>query len=197
VQHSKTRTLARFLLSFAQTCALAQTPAPDLTPTQMISAQQAAMAKLSGLDGMWRGTGSMIDRPGETPRHMTQSLRVGPFLDGTVKVIEVRGYLADGSLGFHAFNTISFDAQKGEYVITARAGGRSGNFSFRPTADGYVWIIGSTNRGLQYTGTLKDGNWTEVGEGIAPEHVVVHMSDWNVRKIGNTDWPEAGAVQQK
>ena len=64
----------------------AQAPAAQMSSAQMIAAEQAAIAKLGLLDGVWRGTGSMIDRPGETPRDMLDTLRVGSFLDGTVKV---------------------------------------------------------------------------------------------------------------
>jgi hypothetical protein len=173
---------------------LAQAPAaPQLTPAQMVAAQQAAMRRLAGLDGVWRGEGWMIDRPGETPRRMTYTQRVGPFLDGAVKVIETRAYLPDGSLGFHAF-TVSFDAQKGEYVMTARAAGRSGAFGFSATGDGYVWDIGGGGRGIHYTGTLKDGAWTETGDSVAPDRPPVRMSEWTVRRVGSTDWPEAGAL---
>jgi hypothetical protein len=179
------------------TTAAAQAPqaaqAP-MTPTQMVAAQQAAMARMAALDGVWRGEAWMIDRPGETPRQMTQTMRVGPFLDGAVKVMETRGYLADGSLGFHAFNTLAFDAEKAAYVMNARAAGRSGQFSFRPTADGYVWEIGGGGRGLRYTGVVKDGVWTEVGESLDPARAPIRMSEMTLRRVGPTDWPEAGAI---
>jgi hypothetical protein len=136
----------------------------------------------------------MIDQPGETPRRMTMTARVGPFLDDAVKVVETRGYLADGRAGFHAFNVVSFDAQKGEYAMTARAAGRGGVFSFRPIADGYVWQIGSGDSGLRYTATVKAGVWTEVGESLAPGRAPVRMSEMSLRRVGATDWPEAGAV---
>jgi hypothetical protein len=182
------------LLAATSRAAAAQPAAAPETPAAMIAAQQSAMARLKALDGLWRGTGEMIDRPGETPRHMAYTLRVGPFLDGTVKLIEIRGTLADGSLGFHAFNTIYFDAGKGEYRISARAGGRSGDFAFRSTDDGYAWEIGPTGNGLRYTAHVHDGMWTEVGEVLAPGHEPVHLSSNEVRRIGSTDWPEAGAV---
>jgi hypothetical protein len=172
----------------------AQPAAAPETPAAMVAVQQSAMARLKPLDGLWRGTGEMIDRPGETPRHMAYTLRVGPFLDGTVKLIEIRGILADGSLGFHAFNTVYFDAGKGEYRISARAGGRSGDFAFRATGDGYVWEIGPTGNGLRYTAHMRDGVWTETGEALAPGREAVQLSSNEVRRIGSTDWPEAGAV---
>lgn len=174
--------------------AVGQTPAPPKTPAEMVSAQQQALAKFSKLDGIWRGSGWMIDGPDETARKLTQTLRVGPFLDGAVRLIEIRGYAADGSVGFHAFNTLAFDAQKSEYGMLARAGGRSGNFSFTATDDGYVWNIGTAERGLRYTGTVKGDTWTEVGESLDPSHAPIKVSEWTVHRVASTMWPEAGAV---
>jgi hypothetical protein len=166
----------------------------QMAPPQMVAAQQAAMERIGDLDGVWRGAGSMIDQPGETPRQMTMTLRVGPALDGALKVIDTRGYLAAGGLGFQNFNVISFDAQKGAYTMTARAAGRGGDFSFEPTADGYVWRIGSAAAGLRYTGVIKNGVWTEVGESIAPGREPVRMSEMTVRRVSDTTWPDGGAV---
>jgi hypothetical protein len=147
------RRLIVALFVVAATGAIAQAPSPVsarpalMTPSDMVATQQAAMQKVAALKGAWRGTGWMIDSVGDTMRQMVLTERVGPFQDGAVTVIETRGYMADGKLGFHAFNTISFDAQKAEYAMNARAAGRSGNFSFRPTAEGYVWQIGARQDG--------------------------------------------------
>jgi hypothetical protein len=172
----------------------AQSAAPPQTPAQMIHAQQGAMATLAALDGAWRGSGWIMDSPGTAPRQLTQTIRAGTFLDGTVRLFEIRGYQADGSIGFHAFNTISFDPQKNSYVMTARAGGRSGNFSFVATADGYIWNIGDASQGLKYTATIKNGVWTEVGESLAPGRPPVKVSEWTLRRVGGSDWPEGGAL---
>jgi len=97
-------------------------------------------------------------------------------------------------VGFHALNTIAYDPQKAVYVMSARGGGRSGNFSFRLTPDGYIWIIGTEERGLVYTGKVNDQNWSELGQGVGPGRPPVQMSEFTVHRIGNTDWPDAGAV---
>jgi hypothetical protein len=168
---------------------------PQQTPAQWVAAQQAAMIPLAYMDGVWRGTGWMIDAPGETPRHMTMTYRIGPFLEGAVKVIEIRGYLADGSYGFHAFNMVSFDAQKGEYVMNARAAGRSGIFAFQLAgARKYTWQIGNPTTGLHYEGALENGEWIQIGRRIAPGAEPIIMSDYRLRRVADTDWPEAGAI---
>jgi hypothetical protein len=169
-----------------------QAAAPQ-TPAQMIAAQQAAMARLANMDGAWQGTGWMADRPGEPPRRMTMMYRVGLVLDRTTRVIEIRGYLADGSLGFHAFNTLGFDADSARYTMNARAGGRSGAFEFEPTPNGFVWRIGSKDAGLHYTASFANGEWKEVGQSVTPGRKTETVSEFTVRRLGDTDWPDGGA----
>ena len=51
------------------------------------AAQSEAMKRLAFMDGTWRGTTQSVLPTGE--KHtITQTERVGPFLGGTVKVIE-------------------------------------------------------------------------------------------------------------
>ena len=50
---------------------------------------------------------------------ITQTERIGPFLDGSVRVIEGRGYDADGKVAFNSFGTISYNPATREL-----AGGR-------------------------------------------------------------------------
>ena len=189
---TKLRRVGALLALLAATSAFAQSSPPP-TAEQMVAAQRSAMAKLPPMDGIWRGPGWMNE--GQGRRQMTVTYRVGPFLDNTVKVIEIKGYLADGSVGFHAFNVISFDSEeKKEYVINARAGGRSGAFSFKLAPGGFIWNIGAADSGLRYTATFKDGTWTEKGESLAPGRPATTVSEFTLRRIGDTNWPEAGAV---
>ena len=73
----------------------------------LIAAQRDAMARFSYMDGVWRGPAWTILPSGEK-HNVTQTERIGPFLDGSVKVIEGRGYGADGKVSFNAFGIISF-----------------------------------------------------------------------------------------
>src|SRR6185295_9253175 len=76
---------------------LAQGP-PD--SAKLIAAQREAMVPLAFMDGMWRGPAWTILPSGE--KHtITQTERVGPFLSGSVKVVEGKGYEADGKVGFN------------------------------------------------------------------------------------------------
>ena len=63
-----------------------------------IAAQKEAIKKLGWMFGAWRGPGSGMNRSG--PYKVTQTERIGPMLDGTIVVIEGKGYTPDGKVGF-------------------------------------------------------------------------------------------------
>src|ERR1700704_2087109 len=87
---------------------------PD--PATLIAAQREAMAPLAFMDGVWRGPAWTILSSGEK-HNITQTERIGPFLDGSVKVIEGRGYNEDGTVGFNAFAIISYDPATKVYTM--------------------------------------------------------------------------------
>ena len=50
---------------------------------------------------------------------------------------------------------------------------------------------------IRYTATIKDGTWKEVGDRIMPGQEPVRIMELNVKRIGDTNWPEEGAVAPK
>jgi hypothetical protein len=46
---------------------------------------------------------------------------------------------------------------------------------------------------LRYTATLHDGVWTEVGDRIVAGGPPQRTFEMNLKRVGDTDWPEAGA----
>ena len=168
---------------------------PD--PATLISAQRTAMAKLATMDGVWRGPAWTILETGQK-HSVTQTERIGPFLDGSVKVIEGRGYDVDGKVTFHAFGTISYDVAKKAYTLHSYAQGNAGDFPLTVTADGYIWEIpAGPSAIIRYTATIKDGAWREVGDRIVSGKEPVRFFEMNLKRVGDTDWPAAGAVPMK
>ena len=93
-----------FLLVLAASVAFgASAQAPD--PATLIAAQREAMKAFAAMDGVWRGPAWSLQSNGEK-RNLTQTERIGPFLDGSVKVIEGRGYKEDGTVGFNALGVV-------------------------------------------------------------------------------------------
>ncbi len=172
--------------------ARAQMP-PD--PGPRIAAQTEAMKKLSWMDGTWRGPAWNI---GPTGRHeITQAERIGPLLGGAVKVVEGRGYNPDGSTGFNALGVISFEPTTGAYSLRSYAMGQAGDFKLTPTADGYVWEIPAGPMTLRYTAVVKDGAWREIGERVVPGQAPVQFFEMNLKRLGDSAWPTAGAIPPK
>jgi hypothetical protein len=167
---------------------------PD--PKQMIAAQKEAMARFAYMDGVWRGPAWTILESGEK-HNVTQTERIGPMLDGSIKVMEGRGYDADGTVAFNAFGIISYDLFEKTYSLHSHAQGFSGDFALTPTADGYVWEIPAGPMTIRYTMTLKDGTWTEVGDRIFPGKDPVRFFEMDLKRVGDTDWPAADAIPMK
>ena len=162
-------------------------------PATVIAAQREAMRLLSAMDGVWRGPAWAIMPSGE--KHtITQTERIGPFLDGSVKVIEGRGYDSDGKVTFNAFGTISYNPATHVYTLHSYAQGMVGDFVLTPTVDGFVWEIPAGPMTIRYTAVIKDGAWREVGDRIMPGKEPVRFFEMNLRRVGDSSWPAAGAI---
>ena len=167
---------------------------PD--PAALAAAQRESMSRLAFMDGVWRGSAWTMLPSGE--KHtITQTERVGPFLDGSVKVIEGRGYEDDGSVGFNALGIISYDPKTHAYNMRAYAQGHVGDFVLTPTADGFVWEIPAGAMTMRYTVVVKDGTWREVGDRIMPDQEPIRFFEMTLTRVGDTNWPAAEAVNPK
>jgi hypothetical protein len=182
------------LAAVASSPALAQ-GRPD--PAVLIAAQKEAMAAFSAMDGVWRGPASTILPSGEK-HSITQTERIGPFLDGSVKVIEGRGYEPDGQVSFNAFGTISYNPATKTYTLHSHAMGNVGDFVIKPTPDGYTWEIPmGPARTLRYTAVIKDGTLKEVGDVLEPGKEPFRNFEMVLKRVGDTTWPAGGAIPPK
>lgn len=168
----------------------AQQP-PDTA--SLLKAERAAMAPLSMMDGMWRGTAWMSTHSGEK-HSITQTERVGPFLDGSVKVMEGRGYEPDGTVSFNALGVVSYDPMKKAYRMRSHAQGFSGDFDFKLQPHGFVWQVPAGPATMKYTATIRDDTWHEVGERIIKGKPPVRVFEMKLKRVGDTDWPAAKPV---
>jgi hypothetical protein len=188
------RTVAAALaLALAAGTALAQ-HMPE--PEKLIAAQRAKMAPLKAMDGVWRGPAWTLS-PDGTKKHLTQTERIGPFLDGSVKVLEGRGYEPDGRVGFNAFGIVYYDLQKRAYGLRSFAQGRGGDFKFEPTADGYAWEVPFPGGRVNYVATIRDGKLREVGHTTLEGRPPVQTFEMNLERVGDTDWPLGTPVAPK
>lgn len=166
---------------------------PD--PRARIAAQKEAMTKLAILDGAWRGQATTVTPSGK--RAITQTERVGPALDGSIRVIEGRGYEADGTVAFNAFAVISYDPDKKAYSMRSYAQGRSGDFPVTVRDDGFSWEIAAGPMKIQYVATVKNGAWHEAGYRVPASGEPIRFFEMALTRIGDTDWPAGGGVKVK
>ena len=182
----KTLILALLLASPA-----AAQPAGPWDPEVRMAAQREAMKKLDFLDGAWRGPATAS----ETPGPLVQTERVGSLLDGTVKLVEGRGYDAEGRTVFNAFAIISYDPVKRAYALRSYAMGFVGDYPLTVRPDGFSWSHpAGPGASIRYTATVRDGEWHEVGERVAEGSVPVKTVELRVRRLGATDWPKVETV---
>lgn len=180
--------LAAVLIA-APMAAQAQMPAsPNGSP-----AQRAAIDRLAFMDGEWRGQAT-IQGPGG-PTTLTQTERVGPMLGGSIRVIEGRGYAADGSTQFNAMAVISWDARAERYGFRSYAQGFSGDCPFEVTEDGFRWETpAGPNARIQYVAVVRDGTWHEVGTYVAEGQPPRPFIEMRLTRVGDSGWPAGGAV---
>jgi hypothetical protein len=163
-------------------------------PAPMIAAQREAMKPLAAMNGLWRGDATTTLPNGER-RTVTQTERIGHILGGTLKIIEGRGYDRNGSLAFSAFGVVSFNPATQSYSLRSYAHGRQGDFPFRPTADGYTWDVPAWPGAIvRYTATIAGSRLQEVGDRIVGSEAPVRVFEMTLERIGDTDWPESGAI---
>ena len=172
------------------TPALAQMP-PNAD--SLLVVQRAMLAKLSFMDGVWRGQATTTLPSGEK-KTVTQTERIGPFLDGAVKMIEGRGYDADGQVAFNALGILSYDPAKKSHSLRSYAMGMAGDFAFSPADSGYVWEIPAGPVTIRYTAVIRRGKWHETGERVVPGGDSVRFFDMTLTRVGDSGWPSAGTI---
>jgi len=184
--------LAAAVLVAPATASAQFAPSPAGTPEQ-----RAAIARLDFMDGEWRGTATTY-APGRPPVVLTQTERVGSLLGGSIKVIEGRGYVQDGSTQFNAMAIVGWDQRQGRHTFRSYAMGFQGDYPFEVTADGFKWETpAGPNAKIQYTARVKDGVWEEDGDYVAEGRPPVRYIELRLKRVGDTAWPAEGAVSPR
>ncbi len=186
----------RILALVATSAALATfAQAPD--PAPVLAAQKEAMRAFAFMNGVWRGPAWTL-LPGGGKREITQTERVGPFLDGTLKIVEGRGYLPDGTVGFNAFGVISYDVASKKYTMRSWAQGRTGDFPITPKPDGYAWETPAGPGAIvRYTATVRGDAFREVGDRIVEGREPVRIFEMDLKRVGDTAWPAGDPVPMR
>ena len=176
-------------------CVAAPVSAQQADPA-VLAAQKTALDKLAMLDGEWRGTASVFTPSGQK-FSITHTERVGPMLNGTIRVVEGRSHLPNGGSPFNAFAVISYDVAGKRYTMRSYVQGHQGDFTLTLTDHGFSWsMTGADGVPVRYTAVVGNGRWVETGERIVDGKPVKYM-ELDVTRIGDSSWPAAGAVPAK
>lgn len=190
----KTACLVSILAALVAYGAPAHAQQGGYDPAAAIRAQAAAMAPLKIFDGAWRGPATVQIGGGKTLM-LTQTERVGPLLDGSVRVVEGRGHDAAGAVKFNAFGILSYNLQTKAYSMHAYAQGHADDFPVELLADGFAWTMAAgPGATIRYTARIEQGEWHETGERLADGQPPVRIFEMRLKRIGNTTWPAAGAI---
>jgi len=169
-------------------------PACATQPPEEPAQSSVADNPLSFMFGEWTGIAKGVGY-NATPFEVKQTERVGPMLDGAVTVIEGSGFSTSGEMSFNAFAIVSYDKKRNEWEIRSYTNGYVGTFPFEPKEDGYVW---STPAGpdavMRYTAQFEGDIWREIGEYVPTSGEPRKTYEMTLKRIGDTDWPSAGAV---
>jgi hypothetical protein len=165
-------------------------------PSKRVLAQQEAMKALAFLDGEWRGPSKLLRKDGWTP--MVQTERAGTMLDGTVRVIESRGYETDGRQSYNALAIISYDPESESYSIRSYSSGRSGDHPVEVTANGFAWEIQSNAQvAIRYEAVVKNGVWTQTATRVPAKGDPEKYVEFSARRVRSGSWPAGGALPPK
>lgn len=184
--------LAAAFAALSLACAAAPVLAQQADPA-VLAAQREAMADLDWMNGEWIGTVEIMTGVGQT-RTLRHTERIGPMLDGAIKVIEGHSYESDGSTGFNAFAILSWDDAQDRYVMRSYAQGHAGDFPLEITPTGWKWSTPAPGGEIRYTTVHTDSGWTETGDFVAPGREPMRVVTLSLTRRGDSGWPAAGAV---
>jgi hypothetical protein len=50
---------------------------------------------------------------------------------------------------------------------------------------------------IRYTAVIKNGAWREIGERVVPGQAPMQFFEMNLKRLGDSAWPTAGAIPPK
>jgi hypothetical protein len=165
-------------------------------PSKRFKAQQDAMKELAFLDGEWRGSSKVLRKDGWAP--MVQTGRVGSMLDGTVRMIEAKGYEADGRLSFEVLRILSYEPETKTYSMRSYQSGRVRDHALSLTDKGFEWksesSAGST---VRYEASVKNGVWTETATRVPTRGEPETYVEVKLKRLRASSWPGAEGLGAK
>ena len=126
----------------------------------------------------------------------------GPFVKALVAILLCMGASLGVFLAFLAMNGASAETirprpmQALSYLpqIVEEPDDLVMVFGSSMTDAGFNWYIPLGEAKIKYTATIDGDSWHEVGDFVRPDGQSFRIFEMNLKRIGDTDWPAAGAV---
>ena len=135
--------------------------------------------------------------PSGERKDFTQTIRVGSFLESSLKVIEARTYGLDGKLAANSFEIISYNPETKAYMVRWYGEGNAADLPITPSANGFSMEYPADKDRIRFTVTVANGTWTEIAERISPDKAPVRFIEMTLRRLQNTDWPAGGSLPSR
>jgi hypothetical protein len=165
-------------------------------PSKRLIAQQEAMKELAFLDGEWRGSSKVLRKDGWAST--TQSERVGAMLDGTVRMIEAKGYESGGRVSFEVLRIISYEPDTKTYSMRSYQSGRVRDHELSLTDYGFTWESESSNNTtIRYEASVKNGVWTETATRVPARGEPETYVEVSMKRQRGSGWAATGAAGAK
>jgi hypothetical protein len=130
-----------------------------------LAAQHAAMERIAGMAGDWRGEANVTF---PATRTVYQNEHIERDMNGLLLVIHGNGYATADRTGapiFNAFGVISYDDARRIYEFRVYNDGRAATAEARFLDDGRLqWTMNFSPVIIRYTITLGENTWNEIGE---------------------------------
>jgi hypothetical protein len=130
-----------------------------------LAAQRAAMERIAGMAGDWRGEANVTF---PATRTVHQNEHIERDMNGLLLVIHGNGYATADRTGapiFNAFGVISYDDARQIYEFRVYNDGRAATAEARFLDDGRLqWTMNFSPVIIRYTITLGANTWNEIGE---------------------------------
>lgn len=150
------------------------------------------LAVFDWMDGRWRGEAWIMTREG--PVTLIQTERSGEMLDGRIRLVEGKGYNADGSVGFNALGVIAA-APEGGFVMRSWTLEQTGSFPIEVDGSGFRWEMpAGPGAVVRYVVTFDGATWSEVGHYVADGQEPTEMFRMELKRVDGTGWPAEGTL---
>ena len=63
--------------------------------------------------------------------------------------------------------------------------------------EGYSWEIPAGPMTIRYHAVVKNGEWVETGDRVEGDKLPVRFFEMRLNRVGDSDWPAAGAISPK